>query len=151
MFANATTILDSQAEPQPDLCMLIANPLHGQTRDEDEYIVGAQELIVEVASSSESIDLHRKHNDYERTGVKEYLVVLLRQERIAWFIRRNANFEELSAGGDGLYRSEVFLVCGWMPRRCFTRTTDASWMCCSRDWRRRTTCSLLRGWLRREC
>jgi Uma2 family endonuclease len=108
VFDSATTILDPQAEPQPDLCMLIANPLHGQTREKDEYIVGAPELIVEVASSSESIDLHRKRDDYERTGVKEYLVALLRQERIAWFIRRNAHFEELPAAGDGVFRSEVF-------------------------------------------
>lgn len=108
VFSNPTTILDRRAEPQPDLCMLIANPRHGQTREEGEYIVGAPELIVEVASSSESIDLHRKRDDYERTGVKEYLVVLLRQKRIEWFIRRNAHFENLPAAGDGIYRSEVF-------------------------------------------
>jgi Uma2 family endonuclease len=108
VFDNATTILDSQAEPQPDLCLLITDPHHGQTREEDEYIDGAPELIVEVASSSESIDLHRKRDDYERTGVKEYLVVLLRQQRIVWFIRRNAHFEELPAAADGVFRSEVF-------------------------------------------
>jgi Uma2 family endonuclease len=108
VFDNGTTILDPQAEPQPDLCMLITDRLHGQTREENGYIVGAPEFIVEVASSSESIDLHRKRDDYERTGVKEYLVVLLRQERIEWFIRRHAHFEGLPAAGDGIYRSEVF-------------------------------------------
>jgi Uma2 family endonuclease len=61
-----------------------------------------------VASSSESIDLHRKRDDYERKGVKKYLVVLPRQERVVWFVRRNAHFAELPPGDDGIYRSEVF-------------------------------------------
>lgn len=105
---NATTLLDPEAEPQPDLCLLIAAPRHGQTREEDQYVVGAPEFIAEVASSTESLALHRKRDDYERAGVKEYLVVLLRQQRVAWFVQRNGRFEELPPGGDGVYRSEVF-------------------------------------------
>ncbi len=107
VFDNATTILDAEAEPQPDLCLLISPP-HGQTREENDYIVGPPEFIAEVASSSESIDLHRKRDDYERTGVREYLVVLLRQQRVVWFVRRNGHFEEIAAGNDGVSRSEVF-------------------------------------------
>ena len=59
---NATTILDSEAEPQPDGSLLrITAPGHGQTKEEDEYIVGAPELgTAEVAASSVAIDLHRK-------------------------------------------------------------------------------------------
>jgi Uma2 family endonuclease len=108
VFDSATTILDPDAEPQPDLCLLITPPQHGQTREEREYIVGPPEFIAEVASSSESIDLHRKRDDYERTGVKEYLIVLLRQQRVVWFVRRNAHFEEIQLGENGLLRSEVF-------------------------------------------
>jgi Uma2 family endonuclease len=107
-FDNATTILDPQAEPQPDASLLIAAPGKGQTREEEEYIVGAPELIAEVASSSVAIDLHRKRADYQRAGVKEYLVVVVREARVVWFIARNGVFEELPPGPDGIFRSEVF-------------------------------------------
>ena len=107
-FSEATTILDDEGEPQPDVCLLISAPGQGQTREEDEYIVGAPELVVEVAASSEAIDLHRKRADYERTGVREYIVVLLRQHRIVWFVRRDGRFGELQPSPDGIFRSVVF-------------------------------------------
>ncbi len=107
-FDNTSNILGDDSEPQPDLCLLIASGKGGQTRDEDDYIVGAPELIVEIASSSESIDLHKKKSDYERAGVREYVVVALRQNRVFWFVSRNGSFEELALGGDGIYRSERF-------------------------------------------
>lgn len=107
-FDNATIILGEESEPQPDLCLLIAHAERGQTSEEDEYIVGAPELIIEIASSTESIDLHRKRRDYEKAGVREYVVVLVRQARVSWFISRNRQFEELPLGADGIYRSEVF-------------------------------------------
>jgi Uma2 family endonuclease len=107
-FDNASTILDPQSEPQPDCSLLIAVPGKGQTREVDEYIVGAPELVVEVASSSEAIDLHLKRDDYERVGVKEYVVVALRQRLVLWLIARNGRFEELAPGSDGIYRSEIF-------------------------------------------
>lgn len=107
-FDNASAILDDEAEPQPDVSLLIVAPGHGQTREEDEYIVGAPEFIAEVASSSESIDLHGKRLDYERTGVREYLVVALRQQRLYWFVRRDGRFVECQPDADGILRSEVF-------------------------------------------
>ncbi len=107
-LGHVTTILDDAAEPEPDLCLLITAPAHGQTRDVDDYIVGAPEFVAEVASSSESIDLHGKRDDYERTGVREYAVVALRQQRVYWFVRRDGRFAELLPGTDGILRSEVF-------------------------------------------
>src|SRR6266511_3787711 len=89
-FDNATAILNDENETQPDSCLLIATG--GQTRDEDEYIAGSPELIIEVASSSESIDLHRKKDEYEQAGVKEYLVIPLLQRRIYWFLRPGGRF-----------------------------------------------------------
>src|SRR5262245_11370228 len=105
---NATTSLNDENEPQPDGCLLISTPSIGQTRDEDEYIAGSPELLIEVASSSEAIDLHRKKREYESAGVKEYLVVALRQRRVYWFILRQGRFEDLAPGEDGILRSEVF-------------------------------------------
>jgi Uma2 family endonuclease len=108
-FDNATAILGEESEPQPDANLIISPEKGGQTRiNEDEYLEGAPELIVEVASSTESIDLHRKRNDYEQAGVREYVVAALRQNRVYWFISRNGRFEDLPLGSDGIYRSEVF-------------------------------------------
>jgi Uma2 family endonuclease len=107
-FDNASAILGDDSEPQPDACLLINVPGLGQTGDQDGYIAGAPELIVEVASSSAAIDLHRKRDDYQRAGVREYLVVVLRQARVVWWVLRQGAFAELAPGPDGVYRSEVF-------------------------------------------
>ena len=55
-----------------------------------------------------AIDLHLKRNDYERAGVREYVVVVLRQQRVLWLVRRDGHFQELQPGADGIFRSEVF-------------------------------------------
>ena len=107
-FDNATNILNEENEAQPDLCLLIAPAALGQTREENEYIVGAAELIVEIASSTESIDLHRKRREYQQAGVREYVVVVIRQARVYWFVSRNGQFEELAPSDDGILRSEHF-------------------------------------------
>jgi Uma2 family endonuclease len=113
VLENATTILGPESEPQPDACLLITSECGGQTRiDYDEegdgYIVGSPEFIAELASSSESYDLHGKKADYERAGVKEYLVVTLRERQVHWFILRGGRFEPLAPSVDGILRSESF-------------------------------------------
>ena len=40
--------------------------------------------------------------------MREYVVVILRQQRVVWFIRRDGKFQEMQPGPDGIYRSEVF-------------------------------------------
>jgi Uma2 family endonuclease len=107
-YDRASTILGPHSEVQPDACLLIVLPGVGLTRDEDEYIVGAPELVAEVALSTEAIDLHDKKRDYERAGVKEYIVAALRQSRVFWFRALQGKFEELPPGPDGILRSEVF-------------------------------------------
>ncbi len=108
-YDNATTIMGEDSEPQPDTCLIIRPDKGGQMRfTEDEYLAGAPEWAGEVASSTESYDLHSKKRDYERAGVREYLVVALRQETVFWFVNRNGTFEERPRDADGYYRSEVF-------------------------------------------
>jgi Uma2 family endonuclease len=107
-FDNATNILGPDSEPQPDACLLINVPELGRTRNQEDYIVGPPELIVEVADSSEALDLHRKRDDYQRAGVREYVVVVLRQQELLWWVARGGVFEEFRPGPDGIFRSEVF-------------------------------------------
>ena len=108
---RATTILGDDSEVQPDVALLIRQDHGGQTRDgvgEDDFTYGAPELVVEVANSSRSIEFDEKARDYERAGVREYLVSDLRGQAIRWCELREGRFGPLPRDPDGLFRSRVF-------------------------------------------
>jgi Uma2 family endonuclease len=106
---GATGILGQDSELQPDGCLIVLPECGGQTwEDDDGYINGAPEWVDEVSDSTESIDLTRKKLDYEKAGVREYVVIALRKREIFWFIRRRGKFKPAPAGSDGIFRSEVF-------------------------------------------
>lgn len=108
-LAETTLKLGEFGEPQPDACLRICNEDRGRSHvDEEDFVAGPPELVVEVASSSVSIDLHAKRRDYERYGVQEYLMVLVRERRVLWFGRRNEAFVELAPNSDGSFGSRVF-------------------------------------------
>jgi hypothetical protein len=46
--------------------------------------------------------------DYEQAGVLEYVVVVLRQQVIRWFILQNGTYQEVSLDADGIFRSRIF-------------------------------------------
>jgi Uma2 family endonuclease len=106
-FDAASTILGPRSEPQPDLSLLIFPQGGGQTAKQGQYIKGAPELIAEVALSTEEYDLQTKKQDYERSGVREYLVVALRQQKVFWFALRRKKLRDLPLGSDGIFRSAV--------------------------------------------
>jgi Uma2 family endonuclease len=107
VLENTTVILGPESEPQPDTCLLIFPG--GQTfENEDAFLEGPPELIVETASSSESIDLHRKKDDYKKAKVGEYIVLAVRKKQVHWFVLHRGKFKELKPGPDGILRSEVF-------------------------------------------
>src|SRR5260370_29516402 len=108
VLVNSTSILGEKSEPEADGCLLILPECGGQSGDENGYVVGAPELLAEIAWSTESIDLNAKKTDYEKAGVREYVVVALRMKRVFWFIRRRVKFKDLAPGPDGIIRSEVF-------------------------------------------
>lgn len=106
---NATAILGDTSEPQPDAVLIIDPACGGQTGlSADGYATGPPELIVEIASSSASIDLHSKRRDYEQAGVLEYIVVLTRQREIRRFVLQEGQFREMNAGVDDVVKSTVF-------------------------------------------
>ena len=70
---KCTVRIDADNEPQPDALLRIKEG--GTSRiTEDDYIEGAPELIVEIAASSASYDLHDKLKVYRRNQVSEYLI-----------------------------------------------------------------------------
>jgi Uma2 family endonuclease len=108
-LVNNTQILGPESEPEPDACLFIAPEYGGRVRvDKDEYLHGSPEMIVEVSSSTESIDLHRKKDDYEKAGVREYVVLALRMQQVFWFVRRRGRYREAPLPADGVFRSAVF-------------------------------------------
>jgi Uma2 family endonuclease len=103
---NTTVRLDDSNEPQPDLALLVAD---GKARiDKDKYISGAPDLIIEIALSSRSYDLHQKKNVYQRHGVGTYIVWQVEDEKLRWFELRNGRYEEVAPGPDRVWRSERF-------------------------------------------
>lgn len=106
---NSTIRLDLDNEPQPDALLFIAPECGGQIRlGEDGYIEGAPELVIEVASSSASYDLHAKLHVYRRNGVREYLVWRVLDQEIDWFVLHAGQYQRLPRDANGVYRSEVF-------------------------------------------
>jgi Uma2 family endonuclease len=106
---NATIILGESSEPQPDAALIIEPSYGGRTGfSADGYATGPPELIVEIASSRESTDLHAKRRDYERAGVWEYVVVVLRQRAVRWFVLHEHTYQEAEADAVGNIRSAVF-------------------------------------------
>jgi Uma2 family endonuclease len=105
---NSTVRLDLDNEPQPDAVLRIEPGHGGQSQDTvDGYIAGAPELVVEVAASSVSYDLHDKKNAYRRNGVCEYVVWRVGDRAIDWFVLRGGDYVSLAPAG-GVLRSERF-------------------------------------------
>jgi len=109
VYDNATVILGPDSELQPDACLIVEPDCGGRTNtDRRGYVMGPPELIVEVASSSESYDLHDKRREYERAGVQEYLVVVIRDQRIRSFRLHDGRYNERPVDADGIWRSSIF-------------------------------------------
>ena len=106
---NASVRLDPDNMPQPDVLMMIDPSQGGRARiSEDDYVEGAPELVVEVASSSASYDLHAKLDVYRRYGVAEYLLWRVLDRAIDWYVLREGRFEPMAADDRGRLRSEIF-------------------------------------------
>jgi hypothetical protein len=106
VFDNTTNILSDDSEPQPDACLVI--PPTDADPQRNVYLEGPADLVYEAAESTESIDLHLKKTDFEKAGVREYVVVALRTKKVFWFVSRRGKFQEIKPDADRIYRSKVF-------------------------------------------
>ena len=106
---NATVRLDRENEVQPDAFLRILETAGGQSRgDEDDYLEGGPELIIEVAASSAAYDLHEKLRVYRRNGVQEYVILLAREQETRWHRLGEGTYELIRPDETGVLRSRVF-------------------------------------------
>ena len=100
--------MESESAPQPDLSIRLLPEFGRQSGVEGKLGSGAQEFIAEVVLSSRAYDLGPKLKLYEREGVREYLAVLMEEQRLEWRVLRGSRYEFLSRDPEGTYRSEIF-------------------------------------------
>jgi len=106
---NATLRLDMDNELQPDVLLRLDSTCGGTSRiSDDDYVEGPPELIVEIAASSVSQDLHVKKKVYRRNGVQEYIVWRVYDEALDWFQLREGEYRRLAPGDKGIISSRVF-------------------------------------------
>jgi Uma2 family endonuclease len=108
LFPTGTWLMARDSAPQPDLALCIEPEHGGQSREEGIYLAGAPELIVEVSHTTTARDSGVKLRLYERSGVREYLIVKPAKRQIAWRELVDGKYRESEAGAGGLFRSRIF-------------------------------------------
>lgn len=104
---NATLLLDPDNEFQPDALLRLVDggnswlTLRG-------YLKGAPELVVEIAASSVSRDLHSKKHVYRRAGVREYIVWRVDDGALDWFELRDSEYVPVAPDANGVLESVQF-------------------------------------------
>lgn len=107
LYDNPTVRLDADNEPQPD-AVLRLNQGGQSWISKDDYIEGSPELIVEVAASSASYDLHDKLRVYRRNGIQEYVVWRTYSQQIDWFYLESGEYRSLTPDASGVFCSQQF-------------------------------------------
>ena len=99
---------------QPDALLRLDESVGENSRiSEDDYIEGAPELIVEIASSSASYDLYDKREAYRRNGVREYLVWLVGDQEFRWYVWQEGRYQQQQRDESGVLKSP-FLPGLWL-------------------------------------
>jgi Uma2 family endonuclease len=99
--------MDPESVPQPDIDLLIESQFGGQSREET-YGVGATELVVEVSYSTSARDAGAKLRLYERSGVREDMIVKPKKRDINWLELFEGKYRPIKPGPDGVFYSRIF-------------------------------------------
>jgi Uma2 family endonuclease len=100
-----TVLLPTDDTVEPDIA--IVTPGVSARINEDGYLEGAPDLVVEVAYSSASHDLHAKKDAYEASGVREYIVWSTWDRTLNWFRLEGGAFQHVEPV-DGRIESTLF-------------------------------------------
>jgi Uma2 family endonuclease len=109
MGIEPTVRLDIDNEPQPDGVLRISPESGGKsTLSDDGYLEGAPELVIEIAASSAAIDLGDKKRAYRRSGIQEYIIWQVFEQKIDWLSLQNGDYIEFIPNEKGVIDSQVF-------------------------------------------
>lgn len=109
VLPNATLLLDTENAFQPDSILCTPPKKGGRVYlNPKGYLCGSPELVVEIASSTASIDLRDKLRIYRRVQVDEYLVWRTRDQEIDWFVLEQGEYVKMKPDRHGKLRSRVF-------------------------------------------
>lgn len=125
--SDGTVHLDPDNRPQPDVHLKI-EPTHGGrtgVTNDGKYVTGAPELLIEIAASSASKDLHIKKRAYRRNQVWEYIVWRVFEDRIDWFVLHDGRYRRLKPTAEGILKSERFPGL-WLDTAALVRRDSAS-------------------------
>lgn len=123
LLDSATIILGKGTEVQPDLALRLLPEWGGQSSTNPEgYITGAAELMAEVSHSTLSLDMNKKKVDYQRAGVREYIVLCIEEKELYWFDFRLGR--PIKPNRRGIMRSHVFPGLWIDPRAMMDRDSS---------------------------
>lgn len=106
---NTSLILDVENTFQPDALLRLDPERGGKSRlNEQDYLEGAPELVLEIALTSASIDLRGKRRAYERNGIAEYLVWVVADRTFHWFRLESSQYIEQKPDDEGILHSRIF-------------------------------------------
>jgi Uma2 family endonuclease len=104
----STWLMAKDSAPQPDLALKVLPEYGGQSKLKGKYAAGAPELIVEVSHTTRARDTGKKRSLYERSGVREYLIVRPKEQHISWLELAQGKYHDLKPDADGLLQSRIF-------------------------------------------
>ena len=105
ILGPGTIWLDDDNAPEPDAMLVKRRP---DMYTADGYLAYVPELVIEIANSSRSRDLHQKKVAYERNGILEYIVWRTQDMAIDWFQLRDGRYVQREPDAEGIIESEVF-------------------------------------------
>jgi Uma2 family endonuclease len=100
-----TSWLIGESAFQPDVALL--RPASSGDPD-TKYLERVPDLVVEVSYSSRSYDLGPKLAAYRSAGLREYITVLLEEQRVEWRVLNGTRYRLLHPAKDGILRSPHF-------------------------------------------
>ncbi len=107
---NGSIRLSNKSGLQPDAMLRLLPEVGGRSQvDADDYIVGPPELVVEIAASTASYDLHDKKETYRKRGVLEYVIWRVEDRKIDWlYLTEDGQYENIIPNEEGIIESKVF-------------------------------------------
>ena len=100
-----TTVPIGYSTFQPDIALF--HPANAEDADR-KYLEHVPDLVVEISHSSRSYDLGPKLAAYRSAGLRDYITVLLEDQRVEWRVLSGARYRLLQPAKDGILRSPNF-------------------------------------------